>query len=80
LKHQKWKIDSLFHTLPCSTCSNIDKISDDDLLDILIRDPCPGYIPAVRDFVLVQQACAARHMAGDQCPVSMEEHAKTDER
>jgi len=32
----------------------IGLINDDDLVDVFIGDPSPGYLPAIRDFVLIQ--------------------------
>ena len=40
----------------CFYTAEMGLINDDDLLDILIRDPSEGYLPAVRDFVMIQQA------------------------
>lgn len=40
----------------CFYTAEMGLINDDDLLDILIRDPSEGYFPAVRDFVMIQQA------------------------
>lgn len=40
----------------CFYTAETGYINDDELLDILVRDPSPGYVPTIRDFVLVQQA------------------------
>ncbi len=40
----------------CFYTAEMGLINDDDLLDILIRDPSEGFLPAVRDFVMIQQA------------------------
>ena len=40
----------------CFYIAEVGLISDDDLLDILIHDPGEGFLPAIRDFVLVQQS------------------------
>lgn len=39
----------------CFYIAEMGYIDDDELLDILIRDPSDGYLPAVRDFVMIQQ-------------------------
>ena len=39
----------------CFYTAEMGLINDDDLLDILIRDPSEGFMPAVRDFVMIQQ-------------------------
>lgn len=39
----------------CFYTADMGLINDDDLLDILIRDPSEGLLPAVRDFVMIQQ-------------------------
>ena len=40
----------------CFYTAEMGLINDDNLLDVLIRDPSEGYMPAVRDFVMIQQA------------------------
>ncbi|MXY90303.1 MAG: hypothetical protein F4Y89_07170 [Gammaproteobacteria bacterium] len=40
----------------CFYEAEIGFINDDGLLDILIRDPSKEYLPAIHDFVLIQQA------------------------
>ena len=39
----------------CFYIAEIGLISDDNLLDILVRDPSEAYFPYIRDFVMVQQ-------------------------
>ena len=39
----------------CFYTAEMGLINDDDLLDILIRDPSEDFLPAVRDFVMIQQ-------------------------
>ncbi len=39
----------------CFYTAEMGLINDDDLLDILIRDPSEGFLPAVRDFVMIEQ-------------------------
>lgn len=39
----------------CFYTAEMGHINDDQLLDILIRDPIEGYLPVVRDFVMIQQ-------------------------
>lgn len=39
----------------CFYTAEIGYVNDDLLLDIVVRDPSEGYLPAIRDFVLVQQ-------------------------
>ncbi len=39
----------------CFYTAEMGYFNDDDLLDILIRDPSINYVPAILDFVLIQQ-------------------------
>lgn len=40
----------------CFYTASMGFINDDEFLDVLIQDPSEGYYPAIRDFVLIQQA------------------------
>ncbi len=39
----------------CFYEAEVGFINGDDLVDILVRDPSEGYLPAIHDFVLIQQ-------------------------
>ena len=40
----------------CFYTAEMGYFGDDELLDILIRDPSLNYVPAIREFVMIQQA------------------------
>lgn len=43
------------HGFDCFYTAELGMINDDSLVDILVRDPSEGFLPMIRDIVLIQQ-------------------------
>lgn len=48
-------IKVMTHGFDCFYTAELGMIDDDGLVDILIRDPSEGFLPMIRDIVLIQQ-------------------------